>query len=403
MVENFERSSEMELMAVNGEGKVTLSSSGFLPESDKEIPDYIEALSSRDGYGEYQGKENGEKIFAMTKLLDFGDGRSAVRAVVALTMVDRQITAIALIAAAVELAIVAFVVFSNAYFINSIVIPVGEVGESAREIAQGNFETRIKKRNDDELGELCDTINYMAGELEATEKLKNDFISSVSHELRTPLTAIKGWSETVMNSDDEETKKRGMKVITGEAERLSLMVEELLDFSRIQNGRLKMMMEKIDVTAEVEEAVLMYTERAKREGIELIYNEVETAFPVYGDKNRLRQVFVNIIDNAIKYSDSGGIVNVRIGADGGNVKVVISDNGIGISEEDLPNVKRKFYKGESSRRGSGIGLAVADEIIAYHGGTLYISSMKGIGTTVTITLPLLGNKQSFKIGKEMKN
>lgn len=401
MVEDFEYRSEMELMAVNSDGKAIVASSGFLPENDGEMPDYVAALESQSGYGEYWGEENGEKILAVTKVLQSGGEYSAVRAIVSITMIDRQIVTIILAAAVVEIAIILFVLFSSSYFINSIVIPIGAVGDSARKIAQGDFDTRIKKRNDDELGELCDTINYMAGELEATEKMKNEFISSVSHELRTPLTAIKGWSETVMDSEDEETRKRGMRVIISETERLSLMVEELLDFSRIQSGRMKMIMDKMDIAAEVEEAAMMYTEKAKREGMELICEVADEAFVVYGDKNRLRQVFVNIIDNAIKYSDSGGRVRIRLKAAGGAVRIEVADSGIGISEEDLPNIKRKFYKGTSTRRGSGIGLAVADEIITRHGGSLDISSVKGVGTTVTITLPLMNRNTEKKIGKEM--
>ncbi len=401
MVEDFEYRSEMELMAVNAEGKAIVASSGFLPENDSEMPDYIAALESQSGYGEYWGEENGEKVLAVTKILQSGGEYTAVRAIVSINMIDRQIVTIILAAAVVEIAIILFVLFSSSYFINSIVIPIGAVGDSARKIAQGDFDTRIKKRNDDELGELCDTINYMAGELEATEKMKNEFISSVSHELRTPLTAIKGWSETVMDSEDEETRKRGMRVIISETERLSLMVEELLDFSRIQSGRMKMMMDKMDIAAEVEEAAMMYTEKARREGVELICEVTDEAFVVYGDKNRLRQVFVNIIDNAIKYSDSGGRVRIRMKAAGGAVRIEVADSGIGISAEDLPNVKRKFYKGMSTRRGSGIGLAVADEIITRHGGSLDISSIKGAGTTVTITLPLMNRNTEKKIGKEM--
>lgn len=401
MVEDFEYRSEMELMAVNSEGKAIVASSGFLPESESDMPDYVAALESVNGYGEYWGEENGEKILAVTKVLQSGGEYSAVRAIVSITLIDRQIVTIILAAAVVEIAIILFVLFSSSYFINSIVIPIGAVGDSARKIAQGDFDTRIKKRNDDELGELCDTINYMAGELEATEKMKNEFISSVSHELRTPLTAIKGWSETVMDSEDEETRKRGMRVIISETERLSLMVEELLDFSRIQSGRMKMIMDKMDIAAEVEEAAMMYTEKARREGVELFCEVTDEAFVVYGDKNRLRQVFVNIIDNAIKYSDSGGRVRISMRAAGGAVRIEVADSGIGISAEDLPNIKRKFYKGNSTRRGSGIGLAVADEIITRHGGNLDISSVKGVGTTVTITLPLMNKNTEKKIGKEM--
>ena len=248
---------------------------------------------------------------------------------------------------------------------------------------------RIEKRTDDELGELCDSINYMAGELENTEKMKNEFISSVSHELRTPLTAIKGWSETLytLGADDPETFKKGMRVIAGETERLSGMVEELLDFSRIQDGRFTLTKESTDILAELGDAVLIYTERAKELGIEIEYFEPEMLPFVYGDASRLRQVFINIIDNAVKYSNPGGKISIEAYAEKGEIVVLVSDNGVGISAEDLPKVKTKFYKANHTRRGSGIGLAVANEIVEMHGGRLIINSELGKGTTVMIRLP----------------
>ena len=249
----------------------------------------------------------------------------------------------------------------------------------------------MEKKYNDEIGDLCDTINYMAGELGTTEKMKNDFISSVSHELRTPLTAIKGWGETLMALDpvkDREMMEKGMDVIIGESERLSGIVEELLDFSRLQSGRLTMKMEKIDILAELGEAVFMFQERSKRENIELIYYEPELLPVVMGDRNRLKQVFVNILDNAFKYSDAGGRVRVEAEEGDGEIRVVISDTGCGISAEDLSKVKEKFYKANHTRRGSGIGLAVADEIIRMHGGSLELRSVESSGTDVIITLPV---------------
>ena len=230
---------------------------------------------------------------------------------------------------------------------------------------------------------------HMAEELAAADAMKNEFISSVSHELRTPLTAIKGWAETLNDmTDDPAAVSKGMKVIISETERLSQMVEELLDFSRIQNGRFTLVKATMDVLAELGDAVLIYAEKAKKEGIELVYDEPEMLPFIYGDKNRIRQVFINVIDNAIKYSDKGGLVSVQAGeTDDGYVEIDVSDTGCGISPEDLPKIKTKFYKANHTRRGSGIGLAVADEIISMHGGTLEVISELNVGTTVIIRLP----------------
>ena len=218
--------------------------------------------------------------------------------------------------------------------------------------------------------------------------MKNEFISSVSHVLGTPLSAIKGWAETLRSGADPATEEKGMAVIIRESERLSGLVEELLDFSRLQDGRMQLVLERMDILAELDEAVYLFTERARTEGKELAYEENVSLAPVYGDRNRLRQVFVNIIDNALKYTQPGGTVAVASVLDEERVQVIVTDTGCGIPAEHLPNVKKKFYKANQLVRGSGIGLAVADEIVAMHKGSLELQSQEGRGTTVTITIPL---------------
>ena len=224
--------------------------------------------------------------------------------------------------------------------------------------------------------------------------MKNEFISSVSHELRTPLTAIKGWAETLMidGGGSPETMRKGVGVIVNETERLSQMVEELLDFSRMQNGHFTLQSANMDILAELGDAVLIYSEKARKETKRIIYEEPEMLPFVYGDKNRIRQVFINVIDNAVKYSSAGDTVTIKAFERDGNVVVSVTDTGVGIKKSDLSKVKTKFYKANHTRRGSGIGLAVADEIITLHGGTLDITSQgEGLGTTVTISLPAKDN------------
>ena len=391
LVENFQERNRMELMTVDIDKKVTFTSSGFEPGSNIQMPDFDDAMKAADGVGRFTGVINGEKIRAITRASPVVDQQiAAVRFAVSLDLVDQQIILFILILTLVCVAIIFFVIFSGSYFINSIVNPVGEVGVTARKIAHGDFNARLAKRNDDEIGELCDTINYMAEELSQSERMKNDFISSVSHELRTPLTAIKGWAETIADMGgevDPEMLSKGMRVITGETERLAGMVEELLDFSRIQSGRMKLVKDKMDLIAELSEAVLMFEERAKHEEKRLIYEEPDLVAPIEGDRNRLRQVFVNIIDNALKYSDRGDTVTIKADMRDGNIRITVADTGCGIREQDLPKVKEKFFKANSTRRGSGIGLAVADEIVAMHGGSLELTSKENVGTRVTILLP----------------
>lgn len=392
-VGDFVDKNKMELMILNPAGNVIITSSGFIPDDQTISRDYEIARNSTSSIGEWDGvdKQTGEKIMAVTTMLKNSDGQivGAARYVTSLSKVDMQIAIYILISGIICICILLFVVMSGIYFINSIVVPVREIGWTARRIASGDFDIRLDKQYDDEIGELCDTINNMASELGSAERMKNDFISSVSHELRTPLTAIKGWGETILSSgpSDHETLKKGMGVIIDETERLSGMVEELLDFSRMQNGKFNLVMNKVDILAELGEAVLMFSDRAHREGLTLIYNEPKELPTVMGDRNRLRQVFVNILDNAFKYSDTGGIVTINTSFGEKFIKISVSDTGCGIPAADLPHVKEKFFKGNATRRGSGIGLAVTDEIVCLHGGTLEIESKEGSGTTVSITLP----------------
>lgn len=391
LVENYTDKDKIELVAINFNGDVVHTSSGFPVKETDEIPDYVEALNSADGNAYHVGKlDTGEKYMSYTVLVDVVNSEySALRYMVSLKNIDTTIFNLILIVAGISVVIVIFVVLSGSFFINSIVLPIREIGEAVRQIAAGDMQVRIYHPSKDELGELCETINYMADELSNSEKLKNEFISSVSHELRTPLTAIQGWSETItsLGLADISTMQKGMGVIINETERLSGMVEELLDFSRIQEGRFSLLKDKMDILAELEEAVLMYTERAKRDGKLLNYKELEMLPFIYGDKNRIRQVFINVIDNALKYTDPGQEVRVWAEVWDGMIIIVVEDNGCGIEPEDLPRVKEKFYKANNTRRGSGIGLAVATEIVEMHGGNLDITSQRNVGTKVMITLP----------------
>ncbi len=389
LIEGFDKKEQMEMMSINRSGEVTLSSSGFSPDESYNMPDYDMAMKADDGVGIFHGYENGENIIAVTvTIAQPSSNYNALRYVTSMKQVDSQLGTIMLAAVMVSAAVILLVISSGMYFVKSICVPLMQISVTAKKLAKGDFSERIAIRNNDEIGELSRVFNDMADELENSEAIKNDFISSVSHELRTPLTAIKGWSETLQAGYDEDTYRKGMTVITHETGRLEGMVEELLDFSRIQNGRFTLQMANIDIIAELDDALLIYTDKARKENKTIHYTEPEFLCVVYGDKNRLRQVFINVIDNAIKYSDPGGSVDISVEKGTDTLTITVVDTGIGIAAVDIPKVKAKFYKADNTRRGSGIGLAVADEIISMHGGTLDIDSVLGKGTTVTITLPL---------------
>jgi signal transduction histidine kinase len=220
--------------------------------------------------------------------------------------------------------------------------------------------------------------------------MQSEFISSVSHELRTPLTAINGWGETILEdtTGDPVQLRRGIRIILNESRRLSTMVEELLEFSKMQDGRFTLQLEQVDLQAEFEDAIFTYQQLFRQEGIALEYEPGEDVpEPISGDPERLKQVFCNVLDNAAKHGGSGKRITASLTQEGGEQVIRVRDYGPGVPEAELPFIKQKFYKGSSKARGSGIGLAVCDEIVKLHGGTFDIANAEGGGAVVTIRLP----------------
>ena len=392
-VTTFSEQDKLEQQFLDANGRILLSTSGLSGGGLASTEDATQALATQKT-SVFTGRDllSDERVMSVTAplLSSRGDLVGGVRFITSLRVVERQIWIIIGVSLLACLVFLIFVVASNSYFIRSIVDPVLKINNIAKEIAAGRYGVRLQKTYDDEIGELCDTINYMSDEINRAERMKNDFISSVSHELRTPLTAIGGWSETLLagGGEDPEEVMQGLTIIQKEAGRLTRMVEELLDFARIESGRMKLEVENFDLSIELYEAVYMYENLLRKSGIRLNYDEdVEANYFVNGDRHRMKQVFLNILDNAAKYGGDGKRIDIRLVRDGGKLVATVRDYGQGIPEAELPFVKEKFYKGSSKQRGSGIGLAVTEEIVALHGGTLDIASAVGEGTTVTVTLP----------------
>ena len=394
MVEQFSDKDKYEFMLLDSYGSVIASSSGTDADGILTSADFEQAQDALDGMGvAIYRTENKEMVMAVCCLVPYSaEDVAAMRLVTSLTLIQDQLKNVFLISIVVVIAILGFTITSGLYFVRSIVVPLGQVERTAACIARGELDVRLPVTGDsrDEVDRLRGTINQMAEGLEETEKMKNEFISSVSHELRTPLTSIRGWVETLRTLDDpeDENYRKGLEIINNETARLYNMVEELLDFSRLQNGRLKMDCRPLDLVAELTDAVLFCEPRIQREGLLLSYTEPEEMIQVYADSDRLRQVFINILDNAIKYSAPGGRITVKIWQGEYKAFIEIIDQGRGIPPEDLENVKTKFYKGSNSVRGSGIGLALVDSIMTALDGTLDLKSTLGRGTVVTLGLPI---------------
>ena len=393
MVEDFEDKSIMEMQVISLNGNTIYSSTGFAIEELNETPDLVQAKGGKSGSWIGYNAPSDERVVSVSLPLYTDDGLlvGTVRMMSSLRLVDRTLATVNLIIVGIGVFIILLTAFTGTYFIKSIIIPVNDINETAMEIAKGDMTARVKEvEKSDEIAQLGQSINQMAEELSQTERLKNEFISSISHELRTPLTAIRGWTETMLAADEsmDATTRRGVEIIYSETERLSKMVEELLDMSRLQNGSMKLSVEQTDLLAEFEETVFMMSERAKSEQVTIEYVPEEDSIPALVDKDRVKQVFFNVIDNAIKHSHPQGRIEIAARLQEDHAEFIVQDYGEGISEEDLPHIKDMFYKGSSQKRGSGIGLGVSDEIMRLHGGTLEIESTLNVGTVVTICFPV---------------
>ena len=388
----FDDTNNLELQFINAQGRLVASSYGEWAGRSPVTSDISDAISTR-GIGKFIGKDpnTGERIMAISSPMTYSNGEviGVLRYVTSTRIVDAQVVMTACICLASLVFVVFVVVISSNYYMHSILVPLAEIIEKAKKIAGGSYGIQIQTHYDDEIGELADTINEMSIKINQNEKMQTEFISSLSHELRTPLTAINGWSETLLGGDNlDKDTRRGMKIIHSETKRLTEMVLSLLDFTRIQDGRMTLNIELTDIRSEFEDTVYMYGSRLAQDGIQLEYLDSDDEIPeISCDPQRLRQVFLNILDNAAKHGREGLKVEASINYADDTVIVKIRDFGPGIPEDELPLVKRKFYKGSSKTRGSGIGLAVCDEIVAMHGGSLTLENAEGGGTLVTVQLP----------------
>ena len=281
--------------------------------------------------------------------------------------------------------------------------PIQGMTKAAEAMADGDFSRKINVESEDEIGILSKTFNDMAAQLETmleelqkAEHLRREFVANVSHELRTPLTSIRTYAETISDTEKlpPETQSEFLRVIINESDRMTKIVQDLLDLSRYDSGNSKLSYEKFAIEQSVRDVHAAIALEAKRRDHTLNL-ELEWKIPkIRGDKARIEQVLMNIITNALKYTPDGGTIDIYSGSYDDLVWVKIEDTGMGIPEEDLEHVFDRFYRVDKARSresgGTGLGLSIAKEIVSMHGGDIRIESEHGKGTSVTVTLPVEG-------------
>lgn len=282
------------------------------------------------------------------------------------------------------------------YFADKLLKPINKLTSLASKLSDGQYNQKSNMEYSGEIGELAKTMDELSENIIKKEEIKTDFISSVSHELRTPLTSIKGWALTIQDNDiDPETRKEGIMIIEQEADRLSEMVEDLLDFSRYTSPSFNLTKTEFDIVPVVKNIVNQMSPRSKEKKISLIFDTNVDSAVIVGDNNRLKQVLINLIDNAIKFTleDGSVIVSINKNEELDEIDFEVVDTGIGISEDDIELVTTKFYKGTSKGSNTGLGLSIAEEIIVKHGGKLEIQSKLGEGTAIRFNIPIGGSDE----------
>ncbi|ASA21868.1 sensor histidine kinase [Paenibacillus donghaensis] len=379
---------ELEILSLKGD--VITSTTGFQPDRTITTSDVPEALGG--DFGRWVGRQAGtnESVMAVSKVLTIhGRDTYVLRYMTSVERINSDLFNITLVSAAIGAAVMAIVVLFSFGLANSIVKPLNNITAVSAQMAKGRFNMRIKGDYKYEIGDLASTLNYMAQEIVRSNQIKDDFISSISHELRTPLTSIKGWSETLVSGgyDPEETKL-GMSIISKESDRLIGLVEEILDFSKLQQNEMKLNIGVVNVKVLLQETILNVWAKAEKKRIRLLL-ECDEQLHVKGDANRLKQVFLNLVDNAIKFShEDSSIVLSALPHNSHEAAIAVRDSGIGISESHLERVRDRFFQVDALNGGTGLGLAISQQLVELHNGKLMLDSELGSGTQVTVILPV---------------
>lgn len=390
-VDTFWKQTTAQVQIIDTAGYVLMDSIGVTPVNLSQMEDVKRALNGQRGKWIGSVNYDSERVMTIAYPLKSGDKIvGALRFTSSLREVNREIREIAIVFVGIGLVVILISGIMSIFLSNTIVEPLKEITLVAEKMAEGNYKIKSNKRYDDEVGKLSDTLNYMAEEIQKEDRLKNEFISSVSHELRTPLTSIKGWAVTLKNKNVYSTDMLicGLDIIEKESDRLTSMVEELLDFSKFISGKITLKRERVNIIDVVLQIKTQLTPRAERESIDFKVEFNENLPYIISDENRLKQVFINLLDNAFKFTPPEGSINLILDMEDNKILIKVIDTGCGIPTDELPKIKEKFFKGRSSKSQNGIGLSICDEIIELMNGTFEIKSEVDKGTEVIITLPI---------------
>ncbi|MEA4988410.1 MAG: ATP-binding protein [Anaerovorax sp.] len=341
-----------------------------------------------------------EYLYVAVNLVDNGELVLITRVAMEIDRLDMMgdfLKDAALKSAAVGIAIAIILSIIFAFWLTR---PIKTLVEHARKISGGDYTSRVEFKTEDELQELGETLNEMAEklhlaveEMEKAENIRREFVANVTHELKTPLTSITGFVETLQDGADEnpQIRKKFLDIIAVETARLRRLINDILVISDIESGREINTDTDINVKEVIDEIINFLEPVIAKKSI-----TVETHYPyeiyIGGDRDRFKQMMLNLIENAVKYSHENGKIKIDVQKSEEMINIMVEDNGIGIAKEHLPRLFERFYRVDKSRSqkvgGTGLGLAIVKHIVALFDGDIKVESEEGKGTKFTVRLPI---------------
>jgi signal transduction histidine kinase len=267
--------------------------------------------------------------------------------------------------------------------------PIRQVIDATNRLAEGDFSVRLRLPGPSSFQELASSFNRMAEELGGIELLRTDFVDNFSHEFKTPIVSIKGFAEELRHDDlTKEQRNEYLGIIISESTRLSALATNVLNLSRVEKQAILTNRARFDLSEQVRRCVLLFENKWEQRRLNLTVELDEIS--LVGDEELLSQVWLNLIENAVKFTPEGGSVEIRLTRQENAARFVIRDDGYGISEEAQKHIFDKFYQGDASRAvpGNGLGLSIAKRVVLLHGGSIFCDSQEGAGTEFTVELPL---------------
>lgn len=381
----FYNNIDQRLEILDVDGTVLFDSKGYKYTENAEFDSLVKNGSATwIGYD----KASNERVLTVSTEVNYeNEPIYYLRLFFSLKQVDEFTNKLSIIIAVLSLLVLLVSIIISNFVSDSIVNPIKYLTRIAKRMSLGNYKEKSKLDLNNEIGELSNAMNTLSDEIIKHDELKNEFIANISHELRTPLTSLTGWAYTLKDGGlDKETTELGHDILINESERLSLLLEELLDFSRLISGKISLNKDYFDLKICVEDITKQVFPKLEKNKESIELNVDDASYIYYGDENKIKQVMINLLDNAVKFNKDRGHIIVNLYQDVNNFFIEVIDEGVGIDDDEIKYVFEKFYTGKKSKSHTGLGLAIVKEIVELHNGDINIESEINKGTKFTVRL-----------------